>query len=173
MLLIKDSMVLIHLAKTTTLEESCEYFQEIYIPEKVKQEVLKQRYPETTIIQQLISTEKIKVKSLENRTLLQKTHELNIFRSEAEVVALAWEINADAIATDDDNVRKKKEIIRLQIIGTPTILLTLYHQNLIAKEKLQQAIKRMKEIAWFSPTIWDKIQLEVEKHERDYCYSHE
>jgi len=107
-LLIKDTMVLIHLAKTTTLEESCNYFQEVIIPEKVKQEVIKEEHPETTIIKELISNNKIKVKTINNKDYYKRANELNIFRGEAEVVALAWEMSADAIATDDDNVRKKR-----------------------------------------------------------------
>jgi predicted nucleic acid-binding protein len=164
-LLIKDTMVLIHLAKTTTLEESCNYFQEVIIPEKVKQEVIKEEHPETTIIKELISNNKIKVKTINNKDYYKRANELNIFRGEAEVVALAWEMSADAIATDDDNVRKKREIIKLRIIGTPAILLTLFQKKKIDKEKLQKAIRKMKEIGWFSSTIWDKIQIEVEKNE--------
>lgn len=168
MLIIKDAMVLIHLAKTSTLKESCDYFQDIIIPEKVKQEVIKEEYPETIIIKELITKNKIQIKAVENKNYLKKAYELNIFRGEAEVVALAWELDADAIATDDDNVRKKREIIHLRIIGTPAILLTLFEQKKITKEKLYLAIRKMKEIGWFSSTIWDKIKMEVEKNERSH-----
>lgn len=163
-------MVLIHLAKITTLEESCDYFHNVIIPEKVKLEVIKEEFPETIIIKELIIKNKIQVKSIENKNHLKKAYNLNIFRGEAEVVALAWELNAEAIATDDDNVRKKREIINLEIIGTPAILLTLFEQKKITKEKLYLAIRKMKEIGWFSSTIWDKMKMEVEKNERNHSH---
>ena len=165
MLLIKDAMVLIHLAKTAILEESCIFFKEVTIPEKVKTEVLKENFPETKLIEQMITAQKIQVRSIENKELLNKVHQLNIQRGEAEVVALAWELHADTIATDDDNVRKKKHLLNLNIIGTPAILLTLFQQQQISKDKLYQTIKILRETAWFSSTIWDKIQMEVEKNE--------
>ena len=165
MLLVKDSMVLIHLAKASLLEISCDYFGKVIIPLKVKEEISSKEHLDTFIIESLIEKEKISVKEIIKKELIHKAHELNIYRGEAEAVALCWEIKADALATDDNNVRKKKEILQIQIIGTPAIILKLYKEKKINKIKMEASIKTLKSIGWFSSTIWDKILLEVEKND--------
>lgn len=162
MIIIKDAMVVIHLAKMTLLETSCDYFKDVFMPEQVKDEILNVKYDDIKVIEALIKNNKIKVKNVKNKQLVQKANEFNIHQAEAEAVALYWEINADFIATDDDNVRKKKDILKLNVIGTPAILLKLYNEKKIEKTKLNEAIKKLKEIGWFSNTVWDKIRLEVE-----------
>lgn len=164
MLVIKDAMVLIHLAKTSLLGVSCEMFGTVVIPELVHKEVIKPEYPDTIIIKELIERKKIAVKAADKK-YITKANQFNIYRGEAEAVALYWELGADYIATDDDNVRKKKEILGLKIIGTPSIVLKLYQERKIDAHKTHETIKRLKEMGWFSNTIWDKIQMETTKNE--------
>ena len=40
-MIVKDSMVLIHLAKLTVLEKSCNYFKNVTIPDLVLKEIKK------------------------------------------------------------------------------------------------------------------------------------
>lgn len=155
-------MVLIHLAKIDLLEDSCDYFTNILIPNEVKEEVLKGSTPDKTIIESLIANKKIVVKHIKNKNLIKKANEFNIYRGEAEALALYWELKADLLATDDDNVRKKREILRLQLIGTPAIILKLYKDKKIDKNKTKEAIKKLRHIGWFSSTIFDKMIMEVE-----------
>lgn len=162
MIVIKDSMVVIHLAKVTLLERSCEYFKRILIPKLVKEEVLKKEKPDSVLISQLIAKKKIIVKDIKDKTLVKKANEFNIFRGEAEVVALYWQESADYIATDDDNVRNKSLLLGLRIIGTPSILLTLYKKNVIDKEKIINCVVKLKEIGWFSNGVLDKMIMEVD-----------
>lgn len=164
MLVVKDSMVLIHLAKITLLEKSCEYFKSVLIPELIREEVLDQEYPDSALIKELIIKKKIGVKKIKDNNLIKKANEFNIFRGEAEVVALYWQENADCIATDDDNVRKKKLLLDLNIIGTPSILLALYRKKIIGKEKIINGINKLKEIGWFNNVILDKLLMEVNKN---------
>ncbi len=163
-MIIKDSMVLIHLAKITLLETSCDYFGKVFIPDKVRDEVLKDGHYDAKIIEDLIAKNKIHVKGVKNQSLIRRANEFNIQKAEAEAVALYWELRADFIATDDDNVRKRREILRLNVIGTPAIMLKLFREKKINKIKLEESMKKLKEIGWFSNTIWDKIRLEVDKN---------
>ncbi len=165
MILIKDSMVLIHLAKVSLLETSCDYFGKVIIPLGVQAEISFKEYPDTSLILSLIEKGKIETKEITRKELIRKANELNIYRGEAEAVALCWELQADALATDDNNVRKKKEILQITLIGTPALLLQLYKKKKITRLKLETSIKTLKTIGWFSNTIWDKILLEVEKNE--------
>ncbi len=163
MMLIKDAMVLIHLAKISLLETSCDYFGRVFISPLVKNEVTEKKHPDSFIIGELIEKNKIKIKNVKNTSLIKRAKEFNIQGAEAEAIALYWELQADLIATDDDNVRRKRDILKISIIGTPAILLKLYKENRISKDKLAAAIQNLKKIGWFSNTVWDKIMMEAEK----------
>ncbi|MEM3126499.1 MAG: hypothetical protein QW331_00310 [Candidatus Woesearchaeota archaeon] len=165
MMMIKDSMVLIHLAHSSVLHDSCGFFGKVLIPLSVEEEVVQKgkekNYADAFVVEQAIKEGKIIVKEIKNKDLVKKVDEFNIFGGEAESVALYWQEKADLLATDDDNVRKKKDILLLNLIGTPAILLTLYKNKRISKEKMNIAIKRLREYGWFSSTVLDKLMLEV------------
>ena len=167
-MIIKDAMVLIHLAKLSILEKSCIYFKNAIIPKLIYKEILKGKeksYSDVPIILELIKNKKIIVKKIKNKELVKKVKEFNIQRGEAEVVASYWQEKADLIATDDDNVRKKRVLLDIKIIGTPTIILKLYKEKLIDKNKAEQTISELRKIGWFSNTVLDQLLMEV-KNER-------
>lgn len=164
MVVIKDSMVLIHLAKLSLLEKSCDYFSPVLIPELVYKEILKgkdRKYPDVPIIIDLINRKKILTKKIKDKNQIKRINQFNIQKGEAEAIALYWQEKADLIATDDDNVRKKKLLLNLKIVGTPAIILNLYHEKKIDKEKLKQSVSELQRIGWFSNAVLDKIIMEV------------
>ncbi len=160
--IIKDAMVLIHLAKASLLETSCDYFKGVFIPERIKKEVQTGKFADEKIILDLINKKKLIVKKVEDTDLIVRVNEFDIFDGEAEAVALYWELDADFIATDDANVRKKAEILNLELIGTPTIILRLFEEKKIDKEKFDKSIEKLRSVAWFGSTVWDKIKMEAE-----------
>lgn len=164
MIVIKDSMVLIHLAKLSILKKSCDYFKKVLIPELVHQEIIKGKkkgFTDSQIIIELIKSRKIIIKDIKDRTSIKRLNEFNIQRGEAEVIALYWQEKADLIATDDDNVRKKKILLDIEVIGTPIIILKLFKEKLIDKYKIEQCVSELRKIGWFSNVVLDKILLEV------------
>ncbi len=163
MIVIKDTMVLIHLAKLSLLEKSCRFFRQVLIPELVYYEVLKEKgMPDTQIIAGLVRNEGILIKKVKENSLIKKSNMFNIQRGEAEAVALYWQEKADLIATDDDNVRKKKLLLNIRIIGTPAIILRLFKEDTIDKNKTKQCVSELRKIGWFSNTVLDKMLMEVE-----------
>jgi len=169
-MIIKDSMVLIHLAKTTVLERSCDYFGEVLIPEKVYREIMEgknKEYGDVEVIEEIIKNKKINVKRIKNKRLINRANQYNIQGGEAEALALYWQEEADYLATDDDNVRRKSYILNFNIIGTPAIMLKLYERGIISKEKFMDSIKRLKSIGWFSSAVIDKMMMEVENGTTD------
>ncbi len=163
-MIVKDTMVLIHLAKITLLEKSFDYFKEVIMPPEIHKEILKGKekgYEGANIIENLIYTKKIKIKEISEPKLLQKAKDYNIQRGEAAAVALYWQEKADYLATDDDNVRKKTSILNITIVGTPAIITKLYKKNKIDKEKYLDAINELKKIGWFSNQVFDKMKTEA------------
>ena len=163
-MIIKDSMALIHLAKLSVLEKSCEYFRKVIIPELVYREVIKGKskgFSDVSTIIELMERDKISVKKVKDKKLIKKANQFNIQKGEAEVVALYWQEKADLIASDDDNLRKKKNILNLKIIGTPSIILKLYKIGKIDDDKIRKCISELRNIGWFSNAILDKILMEI------------
>jgi len=164
---IKDAMVLIHLAKITVLEKSCKYFQEVCIPEEVfKETVVKGKekgLEDAFLIEQLIEASKIKIKKVTDLKLIRMANEFNIFGGEAEALALYRQENAEYLISDDDNLRKKREIVHANIIGSLGVLLMLRRSDKIDKMKFISSIERMRDIGWFSNAVLDKVILEGER----------
>ncbi|MBI2136214.1 hypothetical protein HYU06_04025 [Candidatus Woesearchaeota archaeon] len=155
--LVKDSMVLIHLAKITLLETACNYFDRIIISERVYQETtLKNQYEDAVIIRDIIGKKLIEIRKAD-KELVAKANDFNLHGGEAETTALYWQLKADLIASDDDNLRKKREVLDLKVIGTLTIILKLYQKKKITKEKYLSAITKLKEIGWFHVSVLDKL----------------
>ncbi|HLD42757.1 MAG TPA: hypothetical protein VJB08_02085 [Candidatus Nanoarchaeia archaeon] len=165
MLIIKDTMVLIHLAKLSVLEKSCDYFKNVLIPESVYEEVLKgsnKQYADVPIITGIIRNKKMKIMGIKGNILVKKANQFNLRGGEADAVALYWQQKADILATDDDNVRKKRELLGIAVTGTPGILLTLYKEKRIDRTKMRNSIAELKNIGWFSTIVLDKMLQEAE-----------
>ncbi|MDP4039155.1 MAG: hypothetical protein Q8P57_01065 [Candidatus Pacearchaeota archaeon] len=166
MLIVKDAMVMIHLAKITLLESSCKYFNNVLIPNKVYAEIMAGKelgYVDVNIIEEMIMQHKIKVKKIGNQKYLSKTTQFNIQGGEAESVALYWQEKANFLATDDDNVRRKNLLLNLKLLGTPAIILLLYKKRLINKNKFKDSLEELRKIGWFSSAVIDKVLIEGEK----------
>lgn len=165
MMLVKDAMVMIHLAKITLLEKSCNYFNNVIIPKKVYEEIMAGKafgYPDINVIEDMIMKNKIKVKMVKNKKYLARAVQFNIQGGEAEAVALYWQKKADYLATDDDNVRRKNLLLNLKLIGTPLIILILFKKKMINKDKFRNSLEELRKIGWFSNAVIDKILMEGE-----------
>lgn len=163
-MIVKDAMVLIHLAKISILEKSCDYFKKVLISELVYYEILKgneKGFSDVPIILELIKQKKIIITKARDKSLIKKVNQFNVQDGEAETIVLYWQEKADLIATDDDNVRKKKTLLNIKIIGTPAIVVELYKKKMISKDKLEQGVSELRKIGWFSNTVLDKILMEV------------
>lgn len=163
MLVVKDAMILIHLAKISLLEKSCGYFNEVITPKKVHEEVmegLSKGYVDAKVIDNLVREKKLRVLAIRNAELVKKANEFNIQGGEAEAVALYWQEKADLLATDDDNVRKKEAIIGIKLVGTLAILLKLKLKKLIDVQKFEDSISELRKIGWFGSAVLDKVLME-------------
>lgn len=163
-MIVKDAMVVIHLAKLTLLAKSCDHFRPVLIPEEVHEEILegkKKGYEDVGTIEELIRTGKLSIKRVRDKKLLKKAEEFNVQKGEAEALALYWQEDADYLASDDDNLRKKALLLDLKLIGTPAIMLKLYKEKLITKDKLKDSLQGLRKIGWFNNTVIDRILMEA------------
>lgn len=167
--MVADAMVLIHLAKTTVLERACEHFAPVLAPPAVRDEVLagkRRGHTDATLVEGLVKEGAIQVREVTDATLRARAGQLNLQGGEAEAVALCWQEGVRRLATDDDNVRRKRLILGLDVVGTPAMLLALYKAGRIDRAKLSAALDELERIGWFGQPVLDKVRLEVERWER-------
>jgi predicted nucleic acid-binding protein len=163
-MLVKDTMIVIHLAKLTLLAKSCEHFKPVLIPDEVSKELRAGRqrgYEDAIVAEDLIKVGKLRVKRVHDKALLKKAEEFNVHGGEAEALALYWQEGADYLATDDDNVRKKAVLLSLKVIGTPAMILTLFKAKVISKEKFIESTQGLRKIGWFSSAVIDTMLREA------------
>lgn len=164
-MIVKDAMVLIHMAKLSLLKTSCDFFGDVIIPSKVREETVvkgkEKGFPDAVLIEEIIEDGSIQVIEVGEERLIERANEFNIQGGEAEAVALYWEKDADFLATDDDNVRSKKALLELNIIGTLSILLKLFKKEKIGATKLERSLDTLREIGWFSSAVLDRAAMEA------------
>ena len=167
MLAIKDSMVLIHLAKMQILSDSCKYFGNIMIPDKVYEETVgigkKKGHPDALIIENAIKGELIKVKKIRNHKKVEDLIIFGLHHGEAEAVVLYFQEQAQFLATDDDTCRRNRIILGINIIGSPAIVLTLFRNNLITRMKALDCVCALETIGWFDEKVMIEMKRQIEK----------
>ena len=164
-MLILDTMVVIHLAKITLLEKSCDYFKPVVIPEAVYDEVItgrKKGFEDVSVVETLLKSGKLSREHLRSKALLKRAWEFNIQRAEAEALAVYWQEEAGYLASDDDSLRRKRLLLNVKLIGTPAIILTLYQAKRIDKNKLHDSLRELRKIGWFSGAVIDTILMEAQ-----------
>lgn len=161
MMIVLDAMVLIHLAKLTLLESCCEMFETVLIPELVYEETVERGveagYPDAVLIQEIVEKGLVEVKKVGDEELTRRAHKFNVQAGEAEALALYWQENAHLLASDDDNLRSKRVILDLTLMGTPVIILKLRNQNMITEEKFGSSLEHLREMGWFSNAVIDEV----------------
>lgn len=164
--LVKDAMVLIHLAKMTLLQTSCQVFGPVRVPARVRDEVLagkEKGYPDAAVVEKRLEAGDLQVVDLDSEAQddLTELEKLNVRGGEAHAIALCWQEGIDRLATDDDNVRDKQEILGIRCVGTPALLLGLFERGSITREKVERAVEVLERVGWFSQAVLDKVRMEV------------
>lgn len=168
MKVVKDSMVLINLAKITLLAASCSHFKHVMISAGVYEETViagkKKSMPDAALIDNLVRESSIEVRKIRDMQLLAMANEFNIYGGEAESLALYKQEDADFLISDDYNLRKKKEALNANIIGSLAVILRLRKSKRIDAIKFKESVEKIRKIGWFSNAVLDKVLQEGEKY---------
>jgi len=167
MLIVKDSMILIHLAKMQILTDSCRHFGNVLIPKKVYEETVingkKKGHPDSLIIEQTIANNLIKIKGVKNKKKVDDLRIFGLHLGEAEAIALYFQEKAQLLATDDDTCRKNRIILGINIIGSPAIVIMLFRNSLITRNKALDCISSLETIGWFDMEVINEMKQQIEK----------
>ncbi|KPV63775.1 MAG: hypothetical protein AOA65_1184 [Candidatus Bathyarchaeota archaeon BA1] len=165
MKIVLNSMVTIHLAKLSILEQFTNMFDEVIIPKKVFEEIIREGYEKgysnSIVAEKLIKKGLIKVVASSSEQALKELEAFGLKEGEAEAVAIYFQEKADRMASDNSTVRKNRLILNLNLIGTPAIIYSLFEKGIIEKAKTIECLIELKKIGWFKPDIIDSIIKEV------------
>lgn len=166
MIVIKDSMILIHLAKMAILADSCRHFGNVLIPVKVYEEaVLKGQekgHPDALVIERTIKEDLIKIKEVVDKKKVDNLRLFGLHLGEAEAVALYFQDGARYLATDDDTCRKNRILLGINIIGSPAIVISLFKKGRLTKRKTIDCISALETIGWFDINVIQEMRRQIE-----------
>ena len=154
MIVVSNSTILIGLAKIGKLDLLRKIFSKVYIPEEVFKEVAERgkKKPGSQVISK---AGWIEIKPINEKT---QVNFLMAFleKGEAEVLALAKEINADLILLDEEKARKSAVIAGFEVMGLLGLLIVA--KNLGLLKEIRSSIQELKRKRF---RISDKILVEA------------
>ena len=150
--LIFDATPLIYLGKINVLEKITHFPEEKFTPESVYEEVVvegkKTGNPEVFLIENLLGAGILKIKiPADNRYVNHLKENPRIHRGDAEVLALASELDGIALL-DDEEARGMAEIEGIEHHGTIYLLLRMMKMGLLTKEETIDGLDEMLRRGW-------------------------
>ena len=150
--LIFDATPLIYLGKINFIQKITHFPEEKYTPESVYEEVVvegkKSGQPEVFIIENMINTGIIKIRApADNQYLSHLKENPKIHKGDAEVLALAYELEGIALL-DDEKARGMAEIEGIEHHGTIYLLLKMMTIGLVTKEETLDGLDEMIHEGW-------------------------
>jgi predicted nucleic acid-binding protein len=166
MIVIEDSMVLIFLTKLDLMKQVKDMFGKVLISEAVKEETVtegkEKGYTDAIKIERSIENGLIEVKKIKDKSKVEETmKEFGLGRGEAETIQLYFQENADLLICDEKRARNIAEILKINLLGTPELVLQLYDKKMISKEKAKQSILDLEKIGWFNSSVIFKALNEI------------
>ena len=132
-IVVSDITVLIIFAKSNSLWLLSNLFKDIYIPQSVFDELMVKNDIVKYRIEQF---DKISLKNVSNKQILNKIQKLNIDRGETEAISLAIELNLGLII-DERKGRKIALNQGLKIVGVLGILIENYRQSFLTLDEVK------------------------------------
>lgn len=154
-MVIFDASTLILLARTEALEAFISNFPgRVYMPEKVKEEVLIKHSAETLQVTALIDSGSIGVLTVHDRKLLQKLKDdFSIDSGEAEAIVLAIEKKGAVVATDDRNAIRACKLLKIDFITALAVLIRATEKGLFSTSEALLKLEHLASIGRYSKAI--------------------
>jgi predicted nucleic acid-binding protein len=154
-MVIFDSSTLILLARTEMLEVFISDFSgQVFMSERVKEEVLIKDGEETLQVAALIDGGSIGVLRVDDRKLPRKlVEDFSIDLGEAEAITLALKKKGTVIATDDKNAIRACKLLRIDFITAIAILIRAAEKKLLSKSEALLKLERLESIGRYRKSI--------------------
>ena len=158
-----NSSVIIALSHLSYLTFLSQLFDDILVPQVVYEEICNkgQGLVGDQELRTAVNQEDIRIRPVHNRTLVQAMLD-PLALGEAEVLALAVEVNADHVIIDDKLARTRAKLLKLPVIGTLRVLRLFFDQELLNKRNFIQALINLRAYGFrISDKILEKIKTDL------------
>lgn len=158
-----DSSSLILLAKITLLETFVKLFDKGHIPKEVHEESVKRGKEKGMIdaktIEDMIAQKMIDVRMVKNVKMVKELNEsYNVESGEAESIVLSTELNSDLLVTEDERARKIAEKFKIRFTTCPDIILSLFKNKKINREKALNALNELQKFGWYKDWVIQEVK---------------
>jgi predicted nucleic acid-binding protein len=162
-MIIFDASTLILLAKISLLENFLlNFLYEVFIPKKVKDEVLRGKSEEVPLLVKLIEVKKIQViKIREGQQIKKLMTDFSIGSGEAEAIVLALQKKGSLVGTDDKNAIRACKILGIPFTTTIAILLRTFEKKLLDKKTALLKLQKLEMIARYHRTIIEDAESQI------------
>ncbi len=150
--LVFDATPLIYLGKVNLIEKVKHFHEDKYTTKSVYREVVEEGKkggkPEAMLIENLVKSETIKLKTPTDKQYISHLQENpKIHEGDVDVLALAYELDGVALM-DDEEARGVAEIEGIEHHGTIYLLLRMMKMKLLTKEEALAGLNEMIRMGW-------------------------
>ncbi len=163
---VSNSGPLIHLGIVDQLSLLFKFFEQIFIPEKVFEEVvtkgLAKTAPDALKVKQLVEQEKIQIKNPTKRIEFDPSV-TGIHLGELDAIALALELPGEIILLDDHAGRLLAQAFGLNVKGSLGIVKSAVENQYISVDKGISIVRNLSKIMYLSAEVFDYVIMELNK----------
>jgi len=150
--LVFNSTPLIYLTKaglSKVLEElKCEKVTSPEVEREVVDEGKRRGVPDAVVLEKLFKDRVFQVVGPKDKEFLSRLSQTKgLHLTDAEVLALAKELNGSAVV-DDEVARKTAKVYGIAYVGTPYVLVRAVSEGVIKRDRARQAVKEMVSAGW-------------------------
>ena len=144
---VSNTSPILNLAIIGELSLLRDQFGEVLIPEAVLEELqVKGNLPGSKDVRDAIKAGWIRIETVKQDPLV-RAMQRDLDKGEAEVIALAMQVNAEWVLMDERDGRKAAKSMKLKVVGVLGILLKAQREGRL--RSLRQAMDRLREKAGF------------------------
>lgn len=154
---VSNATPLMYLAKIGKIEFLRNFFNKIYVPFEVFEEVVtegkKLGRKEVFLIENLIKEGFIEIRGVEKSPELKSLHE-----GEAKAIALCRELGLSTILIDDKEGYEFSKLLNLSPLRTTALLLRFYKEDFFSYKEFCEAVLKLSEEGYFlSAKVYEEL----------------
>ncbi|MBI5554150.1 MAG: hypothetical protein HY917_05430 [Candidatus Diapherotrites archaeon] len=161
---VSDSSTLILLVKAG-LVDTLTRRSLVFIPKVVFEECVilgkgKGRW-DAFLIEQLADRQQVKIKDPSKKILERISADFNLHRGERHAIALALELNAEFLLTDDYKAMNACKVLGIRFVNAVSLLLALHEKGVLGEKPALLALEKLSEFGWYAPAIILNIRQKI------------
>ncbi len=161
-MIVFDSSTLILLTKIELIEYVLDdYKGDALITAAVKAETIVKETFDGALINRLIETGKIKVRTIEGVEIEKLMDDFRLGKGEAETIIMALRLKGGLVATDDKNAIKACKILRLDFATAMDFLVRAKEKNLLDIERSLAMLGKLTKFGRYSKEIVTDVKAKI------------